>query len=62
MAFLQVDDENGGAPLPEPCIAYVLREVLNALVYLHSGRGSNFVRWMRAELRSEAPLLEWVSL
>ncbi|GAB4814057.1 hypothetical protein N2152v2_001103 [Parachlorella kessleri] len=31
-----VDDENGGAPLPEPCIAYVLREVLNALVYLHS--------------------------
>lgn len=28
--------ELGGAPLPEATIAYVLREVLNAIVYLHS--------------------------
>lgn len=35
-----MDDASGGAPLPEPCIAYVLREVLNALVYLHSGAKS----------------------
>lgn len=31
-----VSPDTGGAPLSEPCIAYVLREVLNALVYLHS--------------------------
>lgn len=28
--------EYGGSPLPESCIAYVLRETLNALVYLHA--------------------------
>jgi hypothetical protein len=27
----------GGPALPEPLVAYVLREALNALVYLHSG-------------------------
>lgn len=35
----QRDDRTGSSavtPLSEPCIAYILREVLNALVYLHS--------------------------
>jgi serine/threonine-protein kinase 24/25/MST4 len=31
----QVSEETGGEPLPEPCIAYVLRRVLLALAYLH---------------------------
>ena len=31
-----VSPDTGGTPLPEPAIAYVLREALNALVYLHS--------------------------
>lgn len=39
---IQVDDDNHGAPLPEGCIAYVVREVLKALVYLHSGRAKTF--------------------
>jgi serine/threonine-protein kinase 24/25/MST4 len=30
-----VSEETGGEPLPEPCIAYVLRRVLLALAYLH---------------------------
>ena len=35
-AVPQVSEEMGGAPLPEPCVAYLVREVLNALVYLHA--------------------------
>jgi serine/threonine protein kinase len=31
-----VGEDTGGAALPEPCIAYVLRQVLRALAYLHS--------------------------
>jgi serine/threonine protein kinase len=31
-----VSSQRGGKPLSEPCIAYILRERLNALVYLHS--------------------------
>jgi hypothetical protein len=31
-----IDANLGGAPLPEPHVAYVLREALNALVYLHA--------------------------
>lgn len=30
-----VSEETGGEPLPEPCIAYILRQVLQALAYLH---------------------------
>ncbi|PRW39080.1 Serine threonine- kinase svkA [Chlorella sorokiniana] len=33
-----VGEDTGGEPLPEPCIAYILRQVLHALVYLH-GQG-----------------------
>ena len=32
----QVSEETAGEPLPEPCIAYILRQVLAALAYLHS--------------------------
>lgn len=31
-----VSEETGGEPLPEPCIAYVMRQVLQALAYLHA--------------------------
>lgn len=31
-----ISPQYGGSALPEPCIAYILRETLNALVYLHS--------------------------
>ncbi len=32
----QVSEETGGEPLTEACIAFVVREVLLALAYLHS--------------------------
>ena len=32
----QVSEETGGEPLGEACIAFVVREVLHALAYLHS--------------------------
>lgn len=34
-AALQVSEDTGGEPLPEACIAYVMRQVLLALAYLH---------------------------
>ncbi|KDD72254.1 protein kinase, partial [Helicosporidium sp. ATCC 50920] len=30
-----VGEREGGTPLPEPCIAHILRQVLKALAYLH---------------------------
>jgi serine/threonine protein kinase len=34
--LVSVQRNSTATPLPEPCIAYILREILNALVYLHS--------------------------